>query len=53
MLENFVVDINNMFAFSKGEDSMVLIEGSLGIGKIIFCFNFVNKWVRERFVENS
>ena len=53
MLENLAVDINNMFAFSKGEDSMVLIEGSPGIGKTTFCLNFANKWARERSAENS
>ena len=53
MLENLAIDINNMFAFSKGEDSMVLIEGSPGIGKTTFCLNFANKWARERSAENS
>ena len=53
MLENLAIDINNMFAFSKGEDSMLLIEGSPGIGKTTFCLNFANKWARERSAENS
>ena len=53
MSENLAVDINNMFAFSKGEDSMVLIEGSPGIGKTTFCLNFANNWARERSAENS
>lgn len=53
MLENLVIDIDDMFVFNKGEDNMVLIEGSLGIGKIIFCYKFANDWVRKRFVENS
>ena len=53
MLENLTIDINDMFVFNKGEDSMVLIEGSPGIGKTTFCLNFANKWARERSAENS
>ena len=53
MLENLAIDINDMFVFNKGEDSMVLIEGSPGIGKTTFCLNFANKWARERSAENS
>ena len=53
MLENLAIDINDMFVFNKAEDSMVLIEGSPGIGKTTFCLNFANKWARERSAENS
>ena len=53
MLENPAIDIDDMFVFNKGEDNMVLIEGSPGIGKTTFCLKLVNDWARKRSAENS
>lgn len=33
----------------KGEDIMVLVEGSFGIGKIMFCLKVVYDCVKEKF----
>ena len=53
MLENPAIDIDDMFVFNKGEDNMVLIEGSPGIGKTTFCLKLANDWARKRSAENS
>ena len=53
ILENLAIDTDEIFEFDKGEDSMVLIEGSPGIGKTTICLYLANDWASKRFAENS
>lgn len=47
-LEN-VVDFCDIFeSLAKGEDTMVLVEGSPGIGKTTFCLKVAYDWAKEK-----
>ena len=53
ILETLPTNTHDIFMFNKGEDSMVLIEGSPGIGKTTFCLKLANDWASKRYAENS
>ena len=53
ILRTLAIDTDDIFVFNKGEDSMVLVEGSPGIGKTTFCLKLANDWARKRSAENS
>ena len=47
MLEGNEVDMFNIFrTLNKGEDAMVLVEGSPGIGKTTFCLKISHDWAK-------
>ena len=47
MLEDNEVDMFNIFrTLNKGEDAMVLVEGSPGIGKTTFCLKISHDWAK-------
>ena len=47
MLEGNEVDMFNIFrTLNKGEDAMVLVEGSPGIGKTAFCLKISHDWAK-------
>ena len=41
------IDFGNIFCCNKGEDSMVLAEGSPGIGKSTLCLKLAYDWANE------
>ncbi|XP_068751416.1 uncharacterized protein [Montipora capricornis] len=41
------IDLGTIFCFNKGEDSMVLAEGSPGIGKTTLCLKLAYDWATE------
>ncbi|XP_068751384.1 uncharacterized protein [Montipora capricornis] len=41
------IDLGNIFCCNKGEDSMVLAEGSPGIGKTTLCLKLAYDWANE------
>ena len=52
ILETLPTNTHDIFMFNKGEDSMVLIEGSPGIGKTTFCLKLANDWASKRHAVN-
>ena len=46
-LEDAEIDLGNIFCCNKGEDSMVLAEGSPGIGKTTLCLKLAYDWANE------
>ncbi|XP_068751389.1 uncharacterized protein [Montipora capricornis] len=41
------IDLGNIFCCNKGEDSMVIAEGSPGIGKTTLCLKLAYDWAKE------
>ena len=41
------IDLGNIFCCNKGEDSMVIAEGSPGIGKTTLCLKLAYDWANE------
>ena len=51
-LENNAIDMYDVFMFVKGEDGMILVEGSPGIGKTTFCLKLAYDWGNKRSEKN-
>lgn len=50
-LKNNDVDLFDIF--DKGEDTMMLVEGSPGIGKTMFCLKVAYEWAKEKPVKEN
>ena len=53
-LEDRTVDMFDIFkTVNKGDDSMVLVEGSPGIGKTTFCLKISHDWANQKIPSES
>ena len=53
-LEDRTVNMFDIFkTLNKGDDSMVLVEGSPGIGKTTFCLKISNDWANQKIPSES
>ena len=53
-LENRTVNMFDIFkTLNKGDDSMVLVEGSPGIGKTTFCLKISHDWANQKIPSES
>ena len=53
-LEDRTVDMFDIFkTLNKGDDSMVLVEGSPGIGKTTFCLKISHDWANQKIPSES